>query len=53
MAQGRVPAFALPPAREGKRGTRGTKSILVFDPDELIAFREQYRIGPRVLARKG
>lgn len=53
VAQRRVPAYALPPAREGKKGTRGTKPILTFDEDELIAFAEQFRIGPRLVRKVG
>lgn len=47
VAQRRIPAFAMPPARVGQ-GTRGTKPILVFDRAEVLAFREQFRIGPRL-----
>ncbi|HEX5178197.1 MAG TPA: hypothetical protein VFW04_02600 [Gemmatimonadaceae bacterium] len=39
-----VPCIVYPPARV-EEGTKGTKPIIAFDPDELAAWRDHHKVG--------
>ena len=44
VARRMIPCIVYPAARV-EEGTKGTKPIIAFDPDELAAWRDQQKVG--------